>query len=205
MEIGIGLLGLGGGGGGGGGGLMCGFWGGGGGGGGGVARALMEKSQALAQEAGSPLVLRQPLVRATNKPRPLSLPQGLLTTRVRDILEDEKVHIVVELTGGEEPAVRYMEEALKRGKYVVTANKEVMAKHGPRLLDLARAHGVEVRFEASVGGGIPLISPFQQDLAANRGSGIHALINGTTNYILTRMAAEGLEFTLALKQAQALA
>ena len=185
MEIGIGLLGLG---------VV----------GSGVARALAEKSQALAQEAGSPIVLRHALVRDLNKPRTLSLPHGLLTTQAQDILEDDKVHIVVELTGGEEPAVKYMEEALRRGKYVVTANKEVMAKHGPRLLDLARVHGVEVRFEASVGGGIPLISPFQQDLAANRVSAIHAIINGTTNYILTRMAAEGLEFSLALKQAQAL-
>jgi homoserine dehydrogenase len=98
--------------------------------------------------------------------------------------------------------LEYIEQALRQGKWVITANKEVMAKHGPRLLSIAESSGVEIRYEASVGGGIPLISPFQQDLVGNKVIAIHAIINGTTNYILTRMSEEGLDFPTALKQAQ---
>ena len=106
--------------------------------------------------------------------------------------------------GGEYPAREYMERAIANGKHVVTANKEVMAKHGYELLSLAGKHNTDLRYEASVGSGIPLISSFQQDLAANKISAIHAILNGTTNYILTRMAHEGLDFALTLKQAQEL-
>jgi homoserine dehydrogenase len=106
--------------------------------------------------------------------------------------------------GGEHPALEYIQEALRRGTHVVTANKEVMAKHGSKLLKLAASHGARLRFEASVGGGIPIIGPLQQDLLANEISSIRAIINGTTNYILTKMAREGIEFHTALAQAQQL-
>jgi homoserine dehydrogenase len=106
--------------------------------------------------------------------------------------------------GGEHPAFEYMKEALTRGKHVVTANKEVMSKHWVELLTVARDKNVTIRYEASVGGGIPLIAPFQQDLIANDISAIYAIVNGTTNYILTRMAKEGLDFSVALKSAQEL-
>jgi len=111
---------------------------------------------------------------------------------------------VVELIGGEFPAVDYIKRALAAGKQVVTANKDEIAKHGVELATLAQQHGVSVRFEASAGGGIPLITPIQRDLIANKINGIYAIINGTTNYILTRMAKEGIDFSLALKSAQEL-
>jgi len=104
--------------------------------------------------------------------------------------------------GGENPAREYLERAISGGKHVVTSNKEVIAKHGAELRAMAQQQGVGLRFEASTGGGIPLIAPLQRDLMANRISGIYAIINGTTNYILTRMAKEDIDFSSALKKAQ---
>src|SRR3972149_4383419 len=106
--------------------------------------------------------------------------------------------------GGEPPAHEYIKESLARGRYVVTANKEVMAKHGQELLELAHRMGVDILYEASVGGGIPIVSPLKRDLSANEIASLRAIINGTTNYILTRMSREGLEFHSALRQAQEL-
>ena len=128
----------------------------------------------------------------------------MLTTNASDILDDPEINVVIELLGGENPAHEYMKRAILNGKHVVTANKEVMAKHGVELLQLAQEKNVDIGFEASVGGGIPLIGPFQQDLAANDILSVTAIINGTTNYILTRMAEEGTEFSTALRQAQEL-
>src|SRR5205085_9985080 len=98
----------------------------------------------------------------------------------------------------------FLRRALESGRYVVTANKEVMAKHGPELLAVARARGVDILYEASVGGGIPLIAPLKRDLLANQITAIRAIINGTTNYILTRMAREGADYAVALAAAQEL-
>ena len=106
--------------------------------------------------------------------------------------------------GGEEPARTYLERAITAGKHVVTANKEVIAKHGPHLTHMARRAGVELRFEASVGGGIPIVGPLLRDLLANDISSVRAIINGTTNYILTRMARDSLDFQVALVEAQGL-
>jgi homoserine dehydrogenase len=108
------------------------------------------------------------------------------------------------MMGSEQPAHDYLVAALERGRYVVTANKEVMAKHGPALLSLAAQKGVDILYEASVGGGIPIISPLKRDLSANDITSVRAIINGTTNYILTRMSREGMDFGEALKAAQAL-
>jgi homoserine dehydrogenase len=112
------------------------------------------------------------------------------------------VDIVIELLGGEHPAYDLIKDSLTQGRYVVTANKEVMAKHGPELLALAAKNGVDILYEASVGGGIPIISPLKRDLCANEISSVRAIINGTTNYILTRMSRDGLDFDDALAQAQ---
>jgi homoserine dehydrogenase len=106
------------------------------------------------------------------------------------------------MMGVEDPAVDYMAQALSRQKYVVTANKEVMSKHGPRLLELASKHGVELLYEASVGGGIPIIAPLKRDLLGNTITAVTAIINGTTNYILTAMSREGADFGDALRRAQ---
>ena len=150
------------------------------------------------------LTLHRALVRDLRKPRPVATPEGLLTSTLDGVLEDPRVRIVVEVMGGEHPALEYISEALSQGRHVVTANKEVMAKHGSELLDLASRKGVQLRFEASVGGGIPIIGPLQRDLRANEITSIRAIINGTTNYILTRMDREGLDFNAALEAAQKL-
>lgn len=170
----------------------------------GVAKALMERAEALAAQVGCPLSLRKILVRDLQKRRAVKVERYLLTTDPREILADPEIDIVIEVIGGESPALEFIKEAIGRGKHVVSANKEVIAKHGPELLSLAQEKRVDILYEASVGGGIPLIAPFKQDLLANEISAIHAIINGTTNYILTRMAAEGLDFSSALRQAQKL-
>jgi homoserine dehydrogenase len=166
----------------------------------GVARTLLDKADMIAQRVGCRLELRGVLVRDLTRARPLS---GLrLTTSVADVLDDPRVRIVVEVLGGEEPAHSYIRQALAAGKQVVTANKEVMAKHGPELLAAAAAGGVDVAYEASVGGGIPVIGPFKLDLLANDISQVTAIINGTTNFIITRMSQAGLDFATALREAQ---
>ncbi len=170
----------------------------------GVARALLEKGEAIAQRLGRPIRLRRVLVRTPDKPRPVFVEPSLLTTDAATVLEDDQVHIVVEVMGGLDPAYRYIREALGRGRYVVTANKEVMARHGPELISLAHERGVDLLYEASVGSGIPIIAPLKRDLAANTVRGLRAIINGTTNYVLTRMDREGLDFRSALAQAQEL-
>ena len=182
-EIGIGLMGLG---------VV----------GGGVALALLHPARPLRQKVGCPIKLKRILVRDVARNRPLAVPPGLLTTDPWQILDDPEVQVLVEVIGGESPASQYIQEALSREKHVVTANKEVMAKHGPELIALAAAKKVNLLFEASVGGGIPIVSPLIKDLLANDIRSIHAIINGTTNYILTRMARDRIDFREALREAQ---
>jgi len=170
----------------------------------GLAEVLVTRAGSLTEQAGIPLILKKVLVRDVNKQRSVALNTSLLTSRPEEILSHPEVDIVVELIGGEHPATEYIEQAIANGKHVVTANKEVMAKHGYQLLSLAGKHNAGLRYEASVGSGIPLISSFQQDLAANRISAIHAILNGTTNHILTRMGQERTDFASTLKQAQEL-
>jgi homoserine dehydrogenase len=172
--------------------------------GGGVARVLTEKSVRLADESGCRLVLKKVLEIDTSKHGSQGIDRGLFTSRFEDLLEDPSIDIIIELIGGEYPAFDFIKKSIASGKCVVTANKEVLAKHGYELLQLARKHGVDLRYEASVGGGIPLIAPFLYDLVANDILAIKGILNGTTNYILTRMAQEGLDFNVALKQAQKL-
>lgn len=167
----------------------------------GVARTLLDKSDSIARRVGCPLELRRVLVRDAGRARALD---GLpLTTDVDAVLGDPSIQIVVEVLGGEEPAHTYIRRAIAAGKHVVTANKEVMAKHGPELVAAAAAAGLEVAYEASVGGGIPVIGPFKLDLLANDIHQVTAIINGTTNYIITRMSQAGLDFATALREAQA--
>lgn len=167
----------------------------------GVARALLEKAESYSQRVGAPLVLRRVLVRDLNRVRAVHIDRSLLTSDPEEALSCDS-DIVVEAMGGEHPAREYIERSLKAGRYVVTASKEVMAKHGPELLAVAADAGTDVLYEASVGGGIPIISPLKRDLSANEITSLRAIINGTTNYILTRMSREGASFKDALKQAQ---
>ena len=172
--------------------------------GGGVASVLISPKESLLRKVGRPILLKKVLIRDREKPRSLSLPPELLTTDPQEILGDPEVQVVVEVMGGEEPAGKYLKEAISRGKHVVTANKELMAKAGPDLMELAAGEGVNLLFEASVGGGIPVVGSLMKDLLANKIRSIHAIINGTTNYILTRMAKDGMAFDEALKEAQEL-
>ena len=174
--------------------------------GGQVARVLVDKAEILAEQVGCPLVLRKVKVLAQDLVRPQAqeMDSQLFTTDADEFFAEPEIDIVVEAIGGETPALEYLERAIRGGKHVVTANKEVIAKHGVELLALAQQYKVGLRYEASVGGGIPLIAPFQHDLVANKVTGIYAIINGTTNYILTRMARDGIDFSLALSRAQEL-
>ena len=161
-EIGVGLMGLG---------VV----------GGGVASTLLYPNQSFPYNSGCPVKLKKVLVRDTTRHRSAPVPAEFLTTDPRDILDNPEVHLLIEVIGGEYPASHYIREALNRGKHVVTANKEVMAKHGPELITLAAAKKVNLLFEASVGGGIPIVGPLMKDLLANNICSIHAIINGTTN------------------------
>jgi homoserine dehydrogenase len=165
----------------------------------------LESAQALITErTGVPVELARVLVRNPAKERAYMPRRELLTTDAGDILDDPSISVVVEVMGGMEPARTYIERAISARKAVVTANKEVMAHHGPTLLELAREKCVDVYFEAAVGGGIPLISTFKIDLLANEISRIEAVINGTTNFIIDRMAIDGQSFDDALAEAQRL-
>jgi homoserine dehydrogenase len=170
----------------------------------GVARTLVEKGPAYAEQLGFQLNLRHILERDLYKADAVPVDRRIVTDDPRVVLDDEAVDIVIEVLGGERPAYDFIKEALSSGRYVVTANKEVMAKHGLELLALAKERGVDILFEASVGSGTPVIGPLKRDLSANEITSVRAIINGTTNYILTRMTKEGLDFQEALSQAQAL-
>ena len=165
----------------------------------GVAEVLTENREGIARRSGGPIGLSYILVRRDFPDSPFR------DKMVRDfsvIENDPSVDIVVEVIGGVGAAKDYTERALRAGKSVVTANKELVAEHGCELLELARANGVSYLFEASVGGGIPIIRPLSQCLAANEIEAVSGILNGTTNYILTRMSKGGLSFADALKEAQ---
>tara|TARA_Y100000588_G_scaffold344011_1_gene389892 strand:+ start:257 stop:1567 length:1311 start_codon:yes stop_codon:yes gene_type:complete len=170
----------------------------------GVANVLLEKATQLEVTIGRRLKLNKVLIRDQSKPRNVRLPEGTLTTDPNDIVGNPDIDVVVELLGGIDPARSLMETALHQGKHLVTANKEVMAYHGAQLLGLAADKRRDLFFEASVGGGIPLIGPFRQNLAANEITEIHAIINGTTNYILSKMSQTKTDLRTALGNAQEL-
>src|SRR5581483_2451527 len=133
-------------------------------------------------------------VRDLKRDRGLAIPPGLLTTNPADVVNDPDIDIVAELIGGYEPAKELILVAIARGKHVVTANKALLAAHGAEIDDAARRAGVTIGFEASVGGGIPVIKALKEALAANRILSIYGIINGTSNYILTKMTEEDRSF-----------
>ncbi len=162
-----------------------------------VARVILDPDESTNHS----LSLNGILVRDAARKRD-GVPQSLITTDPEHVLGDQSNQIVVEVMGGEEPARSYMAAALNAGKHVVTANKEALAKHGDELLSLASDNGVTLSFEASVGGGIPVLAVIQDSLSANRIESIRAIINGTTNYILSSMEESGTSFEDALAEAQ---
>ena len=150
------------------------------------------------------LALRQVAVRSLDRPRPVELAAEMLTTDPAAVVANPAVDLVVEVMGGLEPARTLILAAIEAGKPVVTANKAVIARHGAEIAAAAAAKGVYVLMEAAVGGGIPILEPLKQSLGGNRIERVSGIINGTTNYILTRMAQEGASYASVLADAQAL-
>ena len=166
-----------------------------------VAERMLSWGPQLSRRAGVELCLKKILVRDLAKRRAYDVASDLLTADPDEVIDDPGIEVVIEVAGGDEPIRSYIERAIHAGKHVITANKVVMAKHGPELLDLAAEKNVDVFFEAAVGGGIPLISTFRVDLQANRIERVSAVINGTTNFVLGRMAG-GLAMGDAIREAQ---
>lgn len=170
--------------------------------GGGVLRLLKQKESAWVDRVGAPLEVTRVVVRDLDKGRvPECKPEWLTTDY--EVLFGADVELIVEVMGGEEPAKSLISRALSVGKSVVTANKLLIAKHGPELLNTAIRYGVDLAFEASVGGGIPVIRTLREALASDSVLMLHAILNGTSNYILTRMRDDRMSFEAALAEAQA--
>ena len=143
-------------------------------------------------------------VKNINKPRSVEVPREMLTDNPYDVVNDPSIDVVVELIGGVEPAYDYISTAIKNGKHIVTANKELLAKRGEELFILSEEYNKVVLYEAAIAGGIPIIMPIKTILAGNKINRIQAILNGTTNYILTKMDQEGASYDEVLKQAQEL-
>ena len=172
--------------------------------GGAVVRAFVDSPERLVAHDGTPLILAGIAVRDLEAARLHGLPAELLTDAPAHLVASPEIDVVVELMGGDEPAHTLIAAALSAGKPVVTANKHVIAHHGAELEAIARRTGARLRFEATVGGGIPILGPLAADLAANEVTRVRGIVNGTTNHILTAMAEDGLPYAEALADAQAL-
>lgn len=170
----------------------------------GTARILLENASIISKRAGFDVVLKKIADRDITRDRGFKVPDGVLTTSADELLNDPDIDIVVELIGGIHPAKDFMLKAIANGKHVVTANKALIATEGADIFAAADAQGVEVGFEAAVAGGIPIIKVLREGLIANNMVAIYGIINGTSNYILTKMTAEKAEFADVLKEAQAL-
>ncbi|MBI5102193.1 MAG: homoserine dehydrogenase [Nitrospirae bacterium] len=170
----------------------------------GTARILLENRTVIRERTGLDLNLKKIADLDIKRNRGLRLPKGVLTTKAGELINDPDIQIIVELVGGTTFARDIMLGALKAGKHVVTANKALLATYGGEIFRTAKKHKVDVGFEASVGGGIPIIKVLREGLVANRIQAIYGIINGTTNYILTKMTDEKAEFSEVLKEAQKL-
>src|SRR5258708_6414630 len=170
----------------------------------GVARLLLEQSDRLAARAGRPLVLRRVVVRDPDKARSVAIPRNLVTKDLRSILTDPEIEVAVEVVGGVDWARKAVLDLLAAGKHVVTANKAMLAQHGDEVFATARKHKRTVAFEASVGGGIPIIGALSHGLSANQIYALQGILNGTSNFIPTKMSEEGQTYKKALAEAQKL-
>ena len=172
--------------------------------GGGVIIVLNENKEDIARKTGCAVEVKTVLVRDKSKLKPEIEKYNIgYTDNLDDILNDPEIDIVVELIGRVHPAKEYIEAALQHGKHVVTANKDVLAEYGKSLFALAAEKHLDFQFEGAVGGGIPIIRPLRSCLAGNKISSVMGIVNGTTNYMLTRMTEAGLSYESALKEAQA--
>ncbi|MEO7328852.1 MAG: homoserine dehydrogenase [Minicystis sp.] len=170
--------------------------------GGGVLRLLADNARYLGERVGASLEVKRVLVRDLEKERVIECDRRLLTTSADDVLDDPEIDLLVEVMGGEEPAGGLVARALRSGKGAVTANKLLLAMRGPALVDLAIEHRVDLAFEGAVGGGIPIIRTLREAFASDWVVSLDAIINGTCNYVLTRMRDAGISLAAAITEAQ---
>ncbi len=170
--------------------------------GGGVLRLLSENARYFGERVGVPLEVRRILVRDLDKPRVPECDRGRLTTSAESVIDDPEIDLVVEVMGGEEPAGQLIRRAIANGKGVVTANKMLLALQGPALVEAAIERRVDLAFEGAVGGGIPIIRTLREAFASDWVEGLVAIINGTCNYVLTRMREGGQSLDAAIREAQ---
>ncbi len=170
--------------------------------GGGVIQLLRANAAYIEARVGAPIDITRVLVRDPQKERVAELDRSRVTTDPKHVLDDPEIDVVVEVMGGVDPARAYLGTAIDSGKQVVTANKMLLALHGGDLLERARKRGVDLAFEGAVGGGIPVVRVLRDSLASDTIVGLAGIINGTSNYVLTRMRLAGLSFADAVKEAQ---
>jgi len=170
----------------------------------GVARLLLEDRERIARHASRSVELARIVDKDLSRPRNVTVPKRLLTDQLSAVLDDPEIEAAIELVGGLEPARTIVLQLLESGKNVVTANKALLAEHGRELFERARQLGRSIAFEASVAGGIPIIAAIGQSLSANRIESIHAILNGTSNFILTQMEEQGTDYAASVAEAQRL-
>jgi len=170
----------------------------------GVVKLLQQNEKLIEQKLGAKLVLKKIADINITSPRGIKISKSILTTNAREILNDPEISIVIELMGGYEPARTFVLEAVKNGKHVVTANKAMLATYGNEIFPAAQKKSVDIGFEASVGGTIPIIKTLKESLVANKINSIIGIMNGTCNFILTKMTDEAKSFDVVLKEAQQL-
>ena len=168
--------------------------------GGGVYKLAQAMEEDIFHKTGARLVIKKMLVRNVNKERK-GIPSEILTDDWNSIINDPEIDIIVELMGGITPAKKYVIEALNAGKQVVTANKDLLAEHGEEVMSAAEKSGNDLQFEAAVAGAIPIIRPLKQSMAGNHITEVMGIVNGTTNYILTKMTEKGMDYADALAEA----
>lgn len=168
----------------------------------GVWMILNSNKEEIMKRSGYEVEVAKVLVRDLNRERGVEVPSEILTTNYEDIINDDSIKIVIEVMGGIEPAREYMLQAMDKKKHIITANKMLLATGGDELFEKADSQGIMFHYEASVAGGIPIINGINESLTANKVEDLYGIVNGTTNYILTKMEFENLTFDEALKQAQ---
>ena len=170
----------------------------------GVVKLLQENADVIRAKVGADIVLKRIVDLDITSDRGVTVDPACLTTDVNAIFDDPDISVVIELVGGYEPAKSFVLKAIAKGKHIVTANKALLALHGEEIFSAAARNNVEVQFEASVGGGIPVLTAIKGNMSANRFGSVFGIMNGTCNYILTRMTQEGADFSNMLKVAQEL-
>jgi len=170
----------------------------------GVVKLLQQNEELITRKLGAKLVLKKIADIDIISPRAVKLDKNQLTTDAKEIINDKDISIIIELMGGYEPARTFLLEAIAQGKHIVTANKALLATHGNEIFLAAEKKGVDIGFEASVGGTIPIIKTLKESLVANKINSILGIMNGTSNFILTKMTDEDKKFDVVLKEAQAL-